>query len=226
METQDSAAVEPVSRTPSQRRLERTMVLIEAGMVLVLLAVWLISPSIRASKSLWVLFFYSFPAEFLVAVVPHEPVLIYFGKFYAPLAVAVVAVAGTVITEYFNYAVFRFVADFRALQKYTKSSLIQRAIRFFNKAPFAALLIAGFTPFPFYPFRFLVVLARYPLFKYLLAVLISRGPRFYLYAWLGNHLRIPDVWILLIMVAALVIIYVPLIRVYLRRKRKTVETQE
>jgi hypothetical protein len=71
--------------------------------VLTLLIIWISSDTIRQDKSLWVLFFYSFPSEFLIALVPHEPVILYFGEFYDPLVVSIVAVAGTVITEVLNY---------------------------------------------------------------------------------------------------------------------------
>ncbi|OQX52559.1 MAG: hypothetical protein B5M54_08635, partial [Candidatus Aminicenantes bacterium 4484_214] len=57
----------------------RTLVFIgQILFVLILLIIWLSWSDLRTSRSLWVLFFYSFPSEFLIAVVPHEPVLLYF----------------------------------------------------------------------------------------------------------------------------------------------------
>jgi ribonucleoside-triphosphate reductase len=70
--------------------------------------------------------------------------------------------------------------------------------------PFLALWIAGFTPVPFYPFRFLVVLARYPLWKYALAVATSRAPRFYLLALAGKLMKIPG-YALILFGAAMVL---------------------
>jgi membrane protein YqaA with SNARE-associated domain len=220
MEINDRIVSEPAIKTASSRRLEKIIIFLEVAMVLALLGVWIGSPAIRQSKNLWVLFFYNFPSQFLVAVVPHEPVFIYFSKFHSPIVVTAVAIVGTLLTEYVNYSVFRVIADLKALQKFSKSSMIQRAIRLFGKAPFAALLFAGFTPFPFYPFRFLVVISHYPLSKYLLAVFLSRTPRFLILALLGNKLKIPDAWIAAIFAVCVVIIYVPLLRASLLKRKK------
>ena len=81
----------------------------EVFLVLILLVIWITSEGIRESKSLWVLFLYSFPSEFLIAIVPHEPVLLYFGKFFTPLTVAVVAGSSTLMTEALNYSVFKYM---------------------------------------------------------------------------------------------------------------------
>ncbi|MEJ2628052.1 MAG: ribonucleoside triphosphate reductase, partial [bacterium] len=74
----------------------------QALFVATLIVIWISSESIRQNKSLWILFLYSFPSEFLIALVPHEPVLIYFGEFYHPLIVALIAVSSTVLTEILN----------------------------------------------------------------------------------------------------------------------------
>ena len=84
---------------------------LQISFVLALLIVWTTSKSLQESKSLWVLFFYSFPAEFLIATVPHEPVLLYFGKFYHPLTVALVAIPSTLLTEMLNYSTFKYISD-------------------------------------------------------------------------------------------------------------------
>jgi membrane protein YqaA with SNARE-associated domain len=177
-----------------------------------ILALWFGNRTFQAGRSLWILFLYSFPAEFLIAVVPHEPVVLYYGKFISPLTVALVAVAGTVLTEALNYSVFGYISDLKITDRFQRSRWVRRLIELFNRAPFAALWIAGFTPVPFYPFRFLVVMARYPLWKYLAAVLLSRTPRFYILAKMGEVIKIPDLWLLVIFMAMLLIIYLPLLR--------------
>jgi ribonucleoside-triphosphate reductase len=68
----------------------------------------------------------------------------------------------------------------------------------FQRRPFLALLAGGLAPLPFYPLRCLVVLARYPLWRYLAAIALSRTPRFYLLALLGVSSILPDsVWVAL-----------------------------
>jgi membrane protein YqaA with SNARE-associated domain len=184
-----------------------------------LLIWWLTSAAVRESRSLWVLFLYCFPSEFLIATVPHEPVLLYFAKFYSPLTVAWISVAGTVLTEAMNCTVFRYVADLKLTRKALATRGIQKAVRLFNKAPFAALWIAGVLPIPFYPFRFLVILARYPLLKYLLAVVTSRAPRFFLIALLAKAVRFPDSVILAITGVLLVAANLPIIGRLLKQRK-------
>jgi len=61
----------------------------------------------------------------------------------------------------------------------------------YNKVAFISLVIAGFTPIPFEPFRFLAVAAKYNRGKYVLAIFIGRAPRYYLLAKLQDmfHIR-------------------------------------
>ena len=191
----------------------------EVVFVVGLLVWWLTSAPLRESKSLWVLFLYCFPAEFIIATVPHEPVLLYFAKFYSPLTVALVSVAGTLLTEVLNYTVFKYMADLKVFRKMLASRTVQKTVHLFNKAPFTALWVAGFTPIPFYPFRFLVVIARYPLAKYLLAVLTSRAPRMYLIALAARAIRIPDYLILVITGVLIVAANVPILKKLFKRPR-------
>jgi membrane protein YqaA with SNARE-associated domain len=199
----------------------RTLIFVlEVALIIVLLAVWFSSESIRESKNLWIFFFYSFPAEFLIAIVPHEPVLLYFSKFYSPLAVTLVGIAGTVLAEMINYSVFKYVGDLKPFNRVRHTKWVSKTIELFNKAPFVALLVAGFTPVPFYPFRFLVVMARYPLPKYVLAIFLSRTPRFYLLALLGHIFKIPDYLFPVIFIALAIPLTLPLVRSLLKKQGK------
>lgn len=199
-------------RKPSSPTTGRTLVfLLGIGFIVALLIIWFSSGSYRFSQNLWVLFFYSFPAEFLVAVVPHEPMLLYFGKFYSPLTIALVAVSSTLLTEVLNYSTFKYVSDLKMFEKVHRSKIMARLIELFNKAPFTAIMIAGFTPVPFYPFRFLVVMAHYPIWKYILATFLSRTPRFYILAQVGHVIKIPDAWLMVLFIVLLASIYLPLL---------------
>ncbi|NOY59208.1 MAG: VTT domain-containing protein [Calditrichaeota bacterium] len=204
-------------------KIRAAIVIFEIGIILFLLIVWMSSKSIRESKSLWILFLYNFPSQFLIAIVPHEPVFLFYSKFYAPLTVTVVATIGTVITEYLNYSIFGFFAEFRPVQKFKNGRVVQKILLLFKKAPFSALWIAGISPIPFYPFRFMVVLSDYPLWKYLLAVLTSRFPRFYLFALAGRAIQLPNYILITFFGAITVVLYVPLIR-KLRKKKQLQQT--
>jgi len=187
--------------------------------VAALLVIWLSSESIQQSKNLWVLFIYSFPSQFLIPIIPHEPVLLYFGKFYPPLTVALVDIAGTLLTEALNYSVFKFIVDTSFFQKIHHGKSVAKVVELFKRAPFVALLVAGLTPVPFYPFRFLVVMAHYPRWKYLLAVFLSRTPRFYVLALLGRAIQIPDYLIIVIFIILIASANIPLLRKFLKKRQ-------
>ncbi len=200
-------------------RTKTLIFVLQIMLVATLLIIWLSSTSIRSSKSLWVLFFYSFPSEFLIAVVPHEPILIYFGKFYTPFTVAAVAIISTLLTEALNYSAFKYITEAQFFQKVSHKKTVTKIINLFQKSPFLAIWIAGFTPIPFYPFRFLVVLARYSLVRYLLALFLSRTPRFCILAYLGHAINIPDYLLIALFVVLIASMNVNFLRKILKRNR-------
>lgn len=200
-------------------KIKILLFILEISLVIILLVLWFSSNSLQKSKSLWVLFFYSFPAEFLIAAVPHEPILLYFGKFYPPLAVALVASGGTLFTETLNYSVFKFVTDLEIFEKIRHRKTVNKIVEFFNKSPFIALWVAGFTPIPFYPFRFLVVLAHYPITRYILAVFLSRTPRFYILAFVGHAIKIPDYLLIVLFAVLIVSVNVTFVKNLLKKRR-------
>jgi len=187
-------------------------------LVTLFLILWLSWPGLRTSRSLWVLFFYSFPSEFLIAVVPHEPVLLYFAKFYMPITVALIAASSTLLTESLNYSVFSYVSDWNILKKIQQKKAVNKIINLFNRAPFLAIWIAGLTPIPFYPFRFLVVMASYPRWKYLLAVALSRTPRFFLLAWFGHEVHLSDEILIILFIVLIAAMNLPFLRQLIRKK--------
>jgi uncharacterized membrane protein YdjX (TVP38/TMEM64 family) len=188
--------------------------------VLTLLVIWFTSQNVRESKDLWVLFFCSFPTEFLIAIVPHEPILLYFGKFYAPLTVALVAGSSTLMTEALNYSVFKYVMDLKFFKNIRQKKTVNKIVDLFNRAPFLALWIAAFTPIPFYPFRFLVVLAQYPLAKYILVLTLSRIPRFFILALIGHAIQIPDYLLAVLFIVLIASMNLPILRKYIQHRRK------
>jgi uncharacterized membrane protein YdjX (TVP38/TMEM64 family) len=201
-------------------RLRTLIVILEVTFVLGLLIWWLSSKSLQQSRSLWVLFLYCFPAEFIITTVPHEPIILFFSKFYPPLTVTVVSMAGLILIEIINYTAFQYVADLRTFRRTLESRLVQKAVVLFNKAPFLTLWLCGLTPLPFFPLRFLVVLARYPLSKYLLAVLTSRFPQIYIVALVGVFFKIPNKWILALFLLLLAAGLAPIIWQVLREKSR------
>ncbi|HDZ27153.1 hypothetical protein LCGC14_1264430 [marine sediment metagenome] len=210
----------PVKPREIRSKIRTLIFALQIIVVAALLVVWLSSESIQKSKNLWVLFIYSFPSQFLIPIIPHEPVLLYFGKFYPPLTVALVDIAGTLLTEALNYSVFKYIIDAKFFQKMRHTKSATKVVGLFNRAPFVALFVAGFTPVPFYPFRFLVVMAHYPIWKYLLAVFLSRTPRFYVLALLGRAINIPDYLIIVIFIILIVSVNGPILRRFLKNRQR------
>lgn len=175
----------------SAARWRTLLVAAEGTVVLALLLGWLLVDGVQESRSLWVLFLYSFPSEFLVGLVPHEPALIYFGTFYSPWVVASVAGLSTAMAEAMNYSVFSFFYDRPAIRSAYEHPAVRRTVGWFGRAPFTAIAFAAFTPVPFFPVRFLVVMTGYPVWKYLLGVIVARTPRFYILAAVGAFIDIP-----------------------------------
>lgn len=219
MNNQDNSRVSP-KNTKKSSKIRTLLFILQVVLVLTLLIGWLSFKTLRTSKNLWVLFFYSIPSEFLIAVVPHEPILLYFGKFYSPLTVAVVGIIGTVMTEAINYSVFKYITDTNLFQKIRHKKAVNKVIELFRKSPFLAIWIAGLTPIPFYPFRFLVVLARYPILKYLLAVFLSRTPRFYLLAYLGHAIKFPDYLLIIFFVILILGMNIQFLRNVLKKRTR------
>ena len=69
------------------------------------------------------------------------------------------------------------------------------------------LVVTGFTPIPFFPFKFLAFSVHYPLWKYLAALLTGRFPRYVALAWFGSLFNIPT-WILFAFFGVVILIYV------------------
>lgn len=207
------------SKTISPR--VRTLIFVaEIIFVAALFVVYFSSSSLRNNRHLLVLFLYSIPGNFLIDVIPYDPAVIFFGRFHAPLLVALVGVAGILVSETINYTFFEYVVDLKYFDRILKNKFVSKLIGLFNKAPFWTMLFVAFTPVPIYPFRFLVVMARFPIFKYLLALMLGRLPRLYLIALFGNTVHLQGHVYLIIFIVLAILMYIPLIKVFPKRQKK------
>lgn len=89
------------------------------------------------------------------------------------------------------------------------SESVRASMDLFERAPFAAVVVAGFTPVPFFPVRFLVVMTGYPRLRYLAGVALSRTPRFFVLAAFGSLVDVPGELLVGLMVVMLVTVNVP-----------------
>ncbi|NIM48287.1 MAG: hypothetical protein GTO22_03360 [Gemmatimonadales bacterium] len=149
------------------------------------------------------LFFYSIPANTAISLFPHEPVLIYYGQFANLWISAAAATGGTIVAGYLDHRVFVPVLNYNKITAYKRSRFYQKATGIFMKYPFATITVTGFTPIPFFPFKFLCFSIQYPLHRYLAALSLARYPRYFLLAWVGATFGIPTS----ILIASVVVIF-------------------
>jgi membrane protein YqaA with SNARE-associated domain len=160
------------------------------------------------------LFAYAFVSNVALALVPHEPVVVWYGSRIGPWSTAMVATAGTVLASWVDHRVFVPLIT-RATRDRELPRLAGALMHLFNRAPFAVIAVSGLTPLPFFPFKALAFAARYPLGRYLAAVAAGRLPRYLLLAWLGSALTVP-LWAL---GAFFMLLAIPSLRLTLGRRR-------
>ncbi len=117
----------------------------------------------------------------------------FFGTLFNPLLIALAGGIATCWIEFFNYEILRFITGIEKVKSITSKEFYKKAERFFGKIPFLTLVIAGFTPIPFAPFRVLSVTSKYNILKYLLSVFVGRTSRYYVLALTGAALDLP-IW--------------------------------
>ena len=199
----------------------RTVIFVaEIIFVVALAIIYFSSSSLKSDRHLWVLFLYSIPGNFLIDVIPYDPVLIFFARFHEPVIISFVGVAGILISEAINYTVFEYIVDMKFFDRVLELKFIAKLIRLFNKAPFWTMLIVAFTPIPIYPFRFLVVMARFPLHLYLLTLFLGRLPRLYLLALFGHTVELPGYVYLIIFIVLSVLMYFPLVKLLPKKQKR------
>lgn len=159
-----------------------------------------------SSNSYLYLMFYAIPANSAVSVFPHEPVVIYFGSNGNVWYTALAASIGTLIAGFLDHSVFVPVMNLQSLAGYKDKTWYQKIARLFMKYPFLVIVVTGFTPIPFFPFKFLAFSVHYPMWKYLGALLTGRFPRYVMLAWVGSLFDIPT-WALFAFFGVVIAVY-------------------
>jgi membrane protein YqaA with SNARE-associated domain len=139
------------------------------------------------------LFGYAFLSNVALAVLPHEPAVIWYGARLGVWPTALVATAGTVVAALVDHRLFVPLIN-RAAERRAPSQGANWPERVFRRSPFAVIALSGLTPLPFFPFKALALTTGYPLAKYAGAVAARSLPRYALLAWLGASVRLP-VWL-------------------------------
>ena len=153
------------------------------------------------------LFGYALLSNDALAVLPHEPAIVWYGARLCVWPTTLVATAGTVAAALVDHRVFvPLIRRFRDASAPSQSATW--ADRFFRRFPFATIALSGLTPLPFFPFKALAFTTGYPLERYLAAVAARSAPRYALLAWLGGAVRLPT-WLI---AALFVLLLIPSLR--------------
>ena len=89
--------------------------------------------------------------------------------------------------------------------------MVQRAIRWFNRAPFLTTFIFALTPLPDWALRLVAPAAGYSVARYLLAMGLGRFPNFLVFAAAGAVWH-PDARVLVLLLCLSLTIGIPLVR--------------
>ncbi len=164
------------------------------------------------------LFAYAFLANVALAVVPHEPAIIWYGPRLGVWTTTLVGTAGTVLAAVADHRLFAPLIGRLARRRLESSPLSATRRggqgvrtwpeRLFRRFPVATIALSGLTPLPFFPFKALAFATGCPAGKYTAAVAARCLPRYALLAWLGATVRIPA-WA---MVALFLLLMVPSLR--------------
>jgi membrane protein YqaA with SNARE-associated domain len=146
------------------------------------------------SGMLW-LFFYSIAANTAISVFPHEPAIVYCGKYFNTLSVAFVCVAGNLAAGWVDHHFFTPVLQMKFSEGYRKTRIYRKTAQWFSRAPFWVIVVFALTPLPFYLVKFLAFSTGYPMRRYMTGIFVGRLPRFYLLALLGYAVRVP-MWLM------------------------------
>ena len=194
-----SQSVATASR-PARRRAPLTLLLVAAVLTVGATALGF---ALTADEERLILFgLLAIPLHALYSPIPFEPALLHIAKFYPALTVSVVSAFGCFIAGLIDYAVLGWLLNHRYVRpRYENRRFYRMSEEAFHRAPFAALLFFAFTPLPFLPLKFLSIASGYSLWKYQLALLIARFPRYYLLALIGYFVPIPD-WALIALALA------------------------
>ena len=141
----------------------------------------------------------------------YEPILAHFGGLYLPAEIAALGTLADLMVEYVDYHVFRALCGSVRARQALQHPMVQRAIRWFNRAPFLTTFVFALTPLPDWPLRLAAPAAGYPVSRYLLAMGLGRFPNFLLFASAGAVWH-PDSRMVVLMLCVSLTIGIALVR--------------
>jgi uncharacterized membrane protein YdjX (TVP38/TMEM64 family) len=172
-----------------------------------------------SAESLWLLCLLLFVdgATFAFAT---TPLLLEYGKFHVPWAVALAGGAASAAGSAVQIVVLRwaFSSDQPWMRRFTPPRRkLEAALARYPSASFLALVLARATPLPDAPLKLVAAAAGYPVPLYALAVFLGALPYYFALALIGRAVKIPTA----IMIAVIALLAVAVAVDHLRRARQS-----
>ena len=133
-----------------------------------------------------------------------EPVLMLFGQLYAPWLVATVTVIAAVYIESINYHVYGRMTSLDVFRPLRESTVVRWSRDLFESHPFLATWLFVVSPLPYWAIRILAPMTRYPMWRYLMANVLARYPKYWFFSSVGLWLTVSNQVLLLVSVAGIV----------------------
>jgi membrane protein YqaA with SNARE-associated domain len=124
---------------------------------------------------------------------PATPLVIYMGREYHWVAVALLGGAATTLANLLDYEIFSSVFKTKLLRKIKESEHSQASIRAFSRVAFPTLAAVNFILFTWDLVRLVAIAAKYPRVKYAAATFIGRTGRYAILAVAGEFFE-PPLW--------------------------------
>lgn len=142
-------------------------------------------------------------APFLPAT--YEPILMIFGRFYRPVLIGGIGIAGTLYVEFLNYHIYRKVLETDVARGLREHTTTRTVVDLFRRMPFFTVWLCSWSILPYWTVRFLSPLAGYPIGRQLLATFLGRFPRLWFFAALGTWWHIDTRWLVWASIGGIII---------------------
>lgn len=137
--------------------------------------------------------------------VGYEPILMLFGRVYAPLLIAAVSMVVQLYVEFTNYHLHRKVLELDVTRRFRESRIVDRLRELFDRRPFFTVWLCSWSPVPYWVVRILGPLSGYPVKRYLAATVLGRFPKLWFFAALGTFWSVSDRLLLAVVAGSLVV---------------------
>ncbi len=149
---------------------------------------------------------------------PTNPLIIYMGREFSPIAVSIIGTLGTAVANTTEYLILGALLEYGRVKKVRETRAYHTMKRYFEIAPFALMVVINFLPVPVDPVRWMAISVDYPRWRYVASTCIGRFPRYLLLAWLGDRYDLSNRTILIILAVTTGLVILRKVIVRLRKR--------